>query len=683
MPPSRPTTFITARRKALEAWWRDQRRPDGVAAWRRRGLIGGGGLLAIFALLLLTLLLLDWNLLRGPILAYASARTGRQVEITGDLDVRPWSLAPSATVEGLRIAEPDWASEGDTVAVRRLTVQMELLPLFRGRQILRRLEVDGARVSLRRSADGRVNWDFSAGEDDGEPARLPAIRRFTLSDGRLSLSDAVRGLDFTGEVAAQEGGASSGAQGFQLTGEGALNGEAFRLKAGGAPLVNLEPDEPYGFILDIAAGRTRIAARGALMRPFDFGQMNLRLAASGADLAELYGLTGLAFPNTPPYALEGRLRRDGRLWMVSGLSGELGDSDIAGELSVDTRGERPLLTAALSSRVLDFDDLAVLFGGAPSTAEGEALSPEQAAIAARLRRERRFFPDTPLDVTRIRSMDARLTYSAERIETPDFPVQSGRLVLRLEDGVLDAQEVVFRLPKGAFAGQIVLDARRDTPTTRLDMRLTEARLETLLKVGEGPPPLVGDLVGRVRLTGTGLSVRQTMADADGEVLVVIPRGEIREAFAELLGINVTKGLGLLLSEDQSRTEIRCAVAHFRARDGVMRADPFIFDTTPVLGRGEGRIDLGREQLALRIDGEAKEPRLIRLMAPVTVDGAFAAPEVGVETGAALAQAGLGAALGALAAPLAALLPFVDPGLAEDAACGPLLAEARRRGAPAD
>ena len=215
------------------------------------------------------------------------------------------------------------------------------------------------------------------------------------------------------------------------------------------------------------------------------------------------------------------------------------------------------------------------------------------------------------------------------------------------------------------------------------MRLTEARLETLLKVGEGPPPLVGDLVGRVRLTGTGLSVRQTMADADGEVLVVIPRGEIREAFAELLGINVTKGLGLLLNEDQSRTEIRCAVAHFRARDGVMRADPFIFDTTPVLGRGEGRIDLGREQLALRIDGEAKEPRLIRLMAPVTVDGAFAAPEVGVETGAALAQAGLGAALGALAAPLAALLPFVDPGLAEDAACGPLLAEARRRGAPAD
>ena len=78
MPPSRPTTFITARRKALEAWWRDQRRPDGVAAWRRRGLIGGGGLLAIFALLLLTLLLLDWNLLRGPISAYASARTGRQ-----------------------------------------------------------------------------------------------------------------------------------------------------------------------------------------------------------------------------------------------------------------------------------------------------------------------------------------------------------------------------------------------------------------------------------------------------------------------------------------------------------------------------------------------------------------------------------------------------------------------------
>lgn len=679
--------FFSDRASALRgqasSWWAGQQTPEAQRSWRRRAAIGGGGLAAILLLLVLIIALLDWNMLRGPISSFASARTGRDVSIEGDLSARPWSLKPSATVEGLRIANPEWAGEGDTVRIERLTVQIELLPLFRGEQILTRLELTGPDVQLRRDAQGRHNWDFSAGDDEGEPARLPAIRRFTIEDGLLSLRDDVRGLTLSGEVSAREGAGGEGREGFRLLGEGRLNGEAFRLRARGAPLINLDPEEPYGFVLNIAAGATTIDARGALMEPFDFGRLNLQLEASGPDLADLYGLTGLAFPNTPPYRVEGRLTRNQKLWQVAGLNGRLGDSDISGDLEVDTAGERPMLTAQLASRVLDFDDLAAIFGGAPSAAAGEAVSAGQQATGAKLRAERRFFPDAPLDVTRIRSMDAEVTYRAERIETPDFPLRGGRLVMSLKDGVLDAQELVFTLPQGAFAGQIKLDARKDTPVTSVDMRLTEARLENLIPVGDGPPPLVGDLVGRVRLTGAGLSVRQAMADADGEVLLVIPRGEVREAFAELLGINVVRGLGLLLSEDQSRTEVRCAVAHFQARDGILQANPFIFDTTPVLGRGEGTIDLGRERLSLRIDGEAKEPRLVRLLAPVTVAGQLAAPQIGVETGAAIAQGGLGLALGALATPLAALLPFVDPGLAEDAACGALLAEARRQGAPAD
>jgi hypothetical protein len=38
-------------------------------------------------------------------------------------------------------------------------------------------------------------------------------------------------------------------------------------------------------------------------------------------------------------------------------------------------------------------------------------------------------------------------------------------------------------------------------------------------------------------------------------------------------------------------------------------------------------------------------------------------------------------LATVASPLAAILPFVDAGLARDAACGALIAEAGRKGAP--
>jgi hypothetical protein len=112
---------------------------------------------------------------------------------------------------------------------------------------------------------------------------------------------------------------------------------------------------------------------------------------------------------------------------------------------------------------------------------------------------------------------------------------------------------------------------------------------------------------------------------------------VREAFAELLGINVVKGLGLLLAKDQTKTDVRCAVAHFEARNGVLRSDRMIFDTEPVLGVGEGTIDLRTERMNFKISGKPKEPRLIRLMAPVTVNGPIVQPKIGVEAGSAIAQ----------------------------------------------
>ena len=50
-----------------------------------------------------------------------------------------------------------------------------------------------------------------------------------------------------------------------------------------------------------------MSARGAVPKPFDFSQFSMQVAAKGQDLGDLYGLTGIALPNSPPYALHGRL----------------------------------------------------------------------------------------------------------------------------------------------------------------------------------------------------------------------------------------------------------------------------------------------------------------------------------------------------------------------------------------
>lgn len=669
------------RRRLRDRLARPRLRPPKVEPPSRKSLTWASGVLAVLALLMAILVAVwDWNWFRGPVERIASARLNREVTIAGDLNVDLWSWRPSATVDEVSIANPAWAGEARMGEIDRIRIRVRLVPLLWGKLDLRLLEVDRPTFSLLADRQGRKNWDFSDGRVR-EPMDFPPIQRFVVRDGRLTYLDARRDVRFDGTINAREQlGAEN--RGFELLGRGTINGAPFRAEVTGGPLLNIERDKPYPFDIELRAGRTLVTARGAVPRPFDLAQFHMNATAQGPDLADLFPITGVALPNTPPYRLRGRLSRNELLWRIDDLSGRVGDSDLAGDVSVDAGRERPFMKADLSSQSLDFDDLGTLFGAAPKAGPGETVSPEQAQIARAMVARQRLFPDAPLDVSRIRAMDADVSYRAQSIRDTPVKLNSGAVRVRLKDGLLRAEPLRLELPRGQVAGFVTLDARKATPVTSLDLRLTNARIEQLIPVTVGgSPALTGALVGRARLTGAGDSVHKAFANAEGEVTVVAPGGEIRKAFAELMGVNVVKGLGLLLSDDKSTTPIRCGVAHFRTRDGVMRAEDILLDTGPVLITGKGTVNLGTERLDLRVRGQDKKLRLARVLLPVKATGPIMAPKLGVEPGPALAQGGLAAALGSLLSPLAAILPFVDPGLADDANCGGLLAEARRSGAP--
>lgn len=639
--------------------------------------------LAVITILLtaigVLLILFDWNWFRGPVGAAASARLGRPVVIEGDLDVHPFSWTPRADIHGLRIGQPTWA-KGDMARVERVSVKLDLPALFTGRVILPHLAIKRPDVTLLRLADGRANWSFGAGGKSG--AKLPAIRRFIIDEGRLRLDDRVRRSTFVGTIFTDE--RATGAQRgiFALRGEGQLNGERFEAVVTGAPLLNVSPSRPYPFEADVRAGATRIQARGQITRPFDLGRFATALTLTGADLNDLHGLTGLTLPNTPPYRVNGQLERQRTRWLFNKASGRIGDSDIGGDLSVETRGERPYLEADLHSRRLDFDDLASIFGGAPSRGRGEAVSSEQQAVGGKMAAEGRLFPDATLQVDRIRAMDAKVNYRAETVNAPNLPLRKVMLALTLKDGVLTGDPVSFMFSRGTLSGTARLDASKAVPRTDIDVKLTNARIEDWITARfSGQPVIEGQMAARARLTGYGDSVRKAAASADGSLTFVVPRGEVRQAFAELLGVNISRGLILLLSEDPRQSPIRCAVADFKVTDGIARATTIVADTDVVIVKGSGTVNLREERLDLRIEGDSKKPRLLRLFVPINVEGRLTRPDIDLETGGAVAQGGVAAALGALLSPLAAILPFVEPGLGEDANCRALVASGRAKGAP--
>jgi uncharacterized protein involved in outer membrane biogenesis len=607
----------------------------------------------------LALYFLDWNTMRGPVSRYLSHRLGREVRINGDLRVNLFSWQPRVDLGGLWIANPDWLHRQPAADTRHLTFEFRLLPLlFGGRWILPLVSIDHPNIDIDREADGRTNWQFT---NKSEGVDVPPIRRFLLNDGSVNVEDHARHLTFSGTVSSrEEAGASQAA--FQLFGTGTLNGKTFRADVRGGPLIHVDETHPYAFTADVRAGATHAAITGQITRPFHLGNYTARATVSGSNLSDLYDLTSVALPGTPPYRISGTLVRDGAVYRLTSFAGTVGRSDLYGNASVDVSGKLPFLRATVASRTLEFADLGPVVGRSASKTESK----------------KSLLPDTPLRVGRLRGTNAEVDYTADSVKSRDFPLRKLATHISLENGVLLLKPLAFEFSRGNLAGFVRIDARRPSTVTSLDARLTHVRIEQFIQSPE--KPLSGTVEARAVLSGEGDSVRTAAENANGALTLVIPDGRMRRSLAEWLGVNVINGLGLTLSGDTSDTGLRCALAHFQAQRGVFSAQQLIFDTDPVLITGSGDVNLRNETMNISVAGKPKHFQLLHLSVPVTVQGSIAHPAIGVKPGHAIAQAGIAAALGFIFPP-AAILPFVDADLAKNANCAALVAQAGTRSAP--
>ena len=665
--------------------------------WARNVLIG---VVAFIVLVFMILALIPDGMWRSLLVKVISVETNRKAAIAGETKIHLFSLHPSVAVGDFSLANADWIQDRPMIKVKRIGATLSLASLLRLHLVFPRLEIRGPDIDLERDKDGRANWDFTtpgarepAPRRPSKAANLPAIQQFVLSDGKLTANDAMRKLRFKGEMAVAEHNGGSGETALHLRGTGVLNGKPFDLRVHGGPLLNVDPAKPYDFDAEIHAADIRLEAHTEVKHPFDLKSMTSKFHLSGKDLADVYYLTSLALPNTPPYDLSGTVLRDNLEFRIEDFKGRLGGSDIGGTVSIDADRDRTLLRADLRSALLNIEDLAAPLGTQasaenksdtlaqskgqvsdtnPKSKAGKRARPSVAKVDLQAKDTGFLLPDADLQVERVRAMDAQVNYEAESIHTEKMPIKKVRFHLRLDDGKISIDPLHFTLPEGQFSGTVTVNAQREVPVADLDMKLDHVDLSQIKSKGSPEAPLGGQMVGRIRLHGTGSSVHKAAADATGDATFVIPSGQISSAFAELTGINVAKGLGLLLTKKEDKTEIRCGVASFRAEDGDLKANTLLVDTTHVLVTGGGDINLKDEGLHIELRGKPKEIRTVRLRAPIEIHGTLAHPDIGLEPGHLLVQAGSAAALGVLLTPVAAVLAFVDGGLAKNANCATLI-----------
>lgn len=672
-----------------------------------------GVIIILLIAIVIFIAMFDWNRLKPTINQKVSAELNRTFAIRGDLGVdwsrqkdeagwRAWVPWPHIHAEDIVLGNPADVQGGEKdaqmVKLARVDASIAPLALLHKEVLIPRIWLKQPDASLLRLANGKNNWTFNlANSDQKDPAQPPSAWSFTLNDivfdrGQIDYKDAVMKADFRAvidplgkplpftEVTGDKKDAPKSKTppfvfGWKV--DGKYNGESLSGsgKIGGM-LALKDADALFPLQADVRSGNTRVAVAGTLQDPMNLGGLDLRLKFTGQTLSDLYGLTGVLLPQTPPYSTDGHLSatlhdKNGAIYRYQNFNGEIGDSDIHGSLTYQASKPRPKLTGEVVSKQLRFADLAPLIG---------ADSNKEKAKRGETTRQPsdKVLPVEKFDTKSWGAMDADVKFSAKRIEHGEsLPLSDLSTHLKLNNSVILLDPLRFGVAGGNLNSTIRLEGDKSPMRARADLHARHLKLKQLLPKMESMERSLGDLNGDATLTGTGNSVAALLGTSNGDMKILINDGVVSRSLMELAGLNVGNYLvGKLFGDDE--VAINCAAANVNIKNGLVTPRLFVFDTENAVITITGSTNMATERLDLTIDPESKGLRVLTLRSPLYVRGTYKNPDAGVKPGPLIARGAAAVALGAVVAPAAALLALISPSDSAENQCGPILQQMKEK-----
>ena len=565
--------------------------------------------IGIFVVLLLAVLALGAvpaGLLRGVVSEKLQGASERHVEIGTVSRDSFFSYSPVITVENIRVAQPSWAGKGDFLTLKSISARVSVLDILTGAARPDRVRIDGLDIALVRDKNGRSNWHD--GDDDDRKGSAPVLTDLDIINSRFSLIDHKRDLSLSGPVSV------SSTDGLRAEGSGTfLKSKATLLFTGGA-IAGIDPEADYPFSLKLQSPALTLAAKGKMSGALNTDNFTASLSARAPTLKNLDRIIEAGLFGTQPIDLRADIRHDNNDWYIKTLNGSIGRSRLSGKATILKRDGRTRIDADINAATLDFDDLADDAGRARAAALTRRIGP-------------RVLPNTRINLSKMGPTDGKLNFTVNRLlSRRDTVFRSLKGKLSLDHKVIKITGLDVGLKSGRMNGSIQVDHRSGAPKLSTDLTLNGASLSDLIGNGD---IVTATMRGRVRLSGSGDTFREALEKADGKAAMVATRGSVRATVAHVLGQNLGGAVEEIIGNPKARVPMRCLVANFSARNGVLRPQPLAIDTEVSIGRGEGRITLDGEQISLVLRGGAKGKSALRIVDPIRISGTLTAPDVSV------------------------------------------------------
>lgn len=455
---------------------------------------------------------------RAPLENAVRDATGLDFSVGGSIILR---LGPTPTLatSSLTLGE---STDGQLLSVDSLSARIELFPLFAGRIHLRHLSVAGVRFDYC-SQFPRLTQKT----DEESTAVSVVVDQIDLDDISIRCGATAQNDDL--EIDIRHASASAPEhESMRLEANGSVREIDVALNFTGGELnALLEKPDSFPFDLSLTSDLAQIDVSGDLLTPLESPAIDAQLALQSSNLQSLSSAFGFDLPSLGALRTEGRIRANPEAIEFMNWSGELGESLISSNASVNLASSRPHIELAAILQQLDLTP----FLDRSSTAQAAATDNDPADIDLQ----------PALDI--LGDFDADVQLSIQHVLGAPIPIDAIEGNFMLADGVVDVRPLTADIFGEQFSIDGSIDSRSACPELQLRVRASELDLAMVSRIVTLDVP-VGGQVAAMNLETTSCG-NQLFAHRDS-----------LRAEAELLGGAISiDGNPMPLAVEQLHTSI--------------------------------------------------------------------------------------------------------------------------------
>jgi len=272
----------------------------------------------------------DFNDLKPQIARMVKDTTGRELSLKGNLELEI-GLNPTLVIEDVSFRNVSWGSRPELAKIRRLEVQVAVLPLIRRIILVKRLILIEPDILIETNRAGKSNLEFetvkkreAAKSVEKAPAHGKSIlsaltfNEIRIEKGRFTYNGGQSGRTYT--VILESATASADPDGtVALKLNGGYNSNPFQVNATLGSLTALtDPDKVWPVKLTSSIAGSTVIIEGAARDPINGKGLDITVTGNGRSIPEILKLFHITYvPDLGPFDVSAKLTDpDGRLGLT-------------------------------------------------------------------------------------------------------------------------------------------------------------------------------------------------------------------------------------------------------------------------------------------------------------------------------------------------------------------------------